>query len=434
MTAPMARSSLKAGITTQILLVVLGLGIAACLLPIVWLQWTRQDVVPFLLCLVGAFGFYFSALLVLRRPEVTLPGVGIIAVAAVVHFAPYRGLPLWDSDPYRYHWDGLLVAHGVNPFRYAPEDPALAELRDEWWEFMAFRYVHTIYPPVTQALLGITYFVDPSPRRVFVLAIVMHWLCLWPLLGLLRARGIPDKWLTVYAWNPLLANEFAIGGHMDPVAVFFLLAALLALERRRVGAAGALMALSVMGKTSMFLAVPPVLRQGGWRAAASFAVAFVLLLLPVADAGLGNLLSGHLTYAKGWEHNSTIFAGLKWLMGGPAARAVSGLAVLTVCALVTWRVRDVLAAVPIALAAPLLIGPTFFPWYVSWVAPFFCLYPTVTGVVGTFLLLGSYLILLGPTPLLVWRIAGMSALYGTGLVESWVHWRRARSRGHLCRP
>ena len=81
--------------------------------------------------------------------------------------------------------------------------------------------------------MAATYWIDPTPRRVLVLAVVGNLLCLWPLLLLLRLHGRDDKWLAVYAWNPLLAAEFATGGHLDGLSVFLLLAALYSLERRQ---------------------------------------------------------------------------------------------------------------------------------------------------------------------------------------------------------
>ena len=35
-----------------------------------------------------------------------------------------------SGDINRYVWDGRVQAEGINPYRYAPDDPVLARLRD----------------------------------------------------------------------------------------------------------------------------------------------------------------------------------------------------------------------------------------------------------------------------------------------------------------
>ena len=59
-----------------------------------------------------------------RRNFVYLLGFGIV-MRAMLLFAPPH-----SSDVYRYVWDGRVQAHGINPYRYIPADPALARLRD----------------------------------------------------------------------------------------------------------------------------------------------------------------------------------------------------------------------------------------------------------------------------------------------------------------
>ncbi|MER8153924.1 hypothetical protein [Streptomyces sp. NPDC094472] len=51
---------------------------------------------------------------------------GSVAVAATGLLAP----PRTSTDAYRYAWDGRVQAAGISPYDHAPEDPALASLRD----------------------------------------------------------------------------------------------------------------------------------------------------------------------------------------------------------------------------------------------------------------------------------------------------------------
>jgi hypothetical protein len=52
------------------------------------------------------------------------------------------------------------------------------------------------------------------------------------------------------------------------------------------------------------------------------------------------------------------------------ARAVLGLLLAAVLALIGWRVRDARQATFASIAALLLVSPTLHPWYLLWVLPF----------------------------------------------------------------
>ncbi|MFF1795197.1 FUSC family protein, partial [Kitasatospora sp. NPDC058263] len=116
-------------------------------------------------------GLFVLALLLLRRVPARrvapLVLAGSVAVAAVGLLAP----PRTSDDAYRYVWDGRVQAAGISPYAHAPDDPALARLRDPglfpvtdgcrgWDERRTAAgdctrinrpAVRTIYPPVAQA-------------------------------------------------------------------------------------------------------------------------------------------------------------------------------------------------------------------------------------------------------------------------------------------
>ena len=402
-----------------------------CLTLVRGLEDTKDTIPVFLAVLTGAFAFYFAALLMIRGAASRLHPAWVIGIAVLIQMAPFRGQPVWDTDAYRYHWDGKLLAEGVNPYRFAPGDHRIAHLRGEWWQPIDYKWVKTIYPPVNQLLLAGTYFLDPTPRRTLLLAMLFHLLCLWPLLLLMRLRGVDSKWLAIYAWNPLLATEFAIGGHQDPISVFLLLAALYGIEKRRPMRASALMALSVMAKTHMVFVAPLVVWRTGPQGVLLFIALCIALTAPFAGAG-SDLLSGSAAYLGQWENNSGLFAvlraGLTALLddadaGGVAARGICAVTIIALAVWLTFRRGDIALHAAIILACVLLLSPTFFPWYISWVLPFVCLLPNVTGVIATFLLLAPYLYIYDkPLGFLV-RIPEIGLLYLCAAVELQL-WRR----------
>src|SRR5262249_44732100 len=74
-------------------------------------------------------------------------GVGIALRVYVLLFDP-----LLSSDVYRYVWDGMVQAAGINPYRYVPADEALAFLREAavFPNINRADFAVTIYPPAAQ--------------------------------------------------------------------------------------------------------------------------------------------------------------------------------------------------------------------------------------------------------------------------------------------
>jgi hypothetical protein len=157
-----------------------------------------------------------------------------------------------------------------------------------------------------------------------------------------------------------------------------------------------------------------------------FLVLCAALTAPFLDVPLSDLTAGSRAYLGSWENNSSIFAILRATFGRAAAGAISGLTVAALVVWLTFRRGDILVHVPVVLAAPLLLGPTFFPWYISWVLPFGCLFPNVTMPVATYLLLAPYLFVIGDDVGFAARVPSLALIYATGIGE-WLTRRRSSS-------
>jgi len=86
-----------------------------------------------------------------RVPAGRTAVIVILVAAAAMRLALAVHAPALSNDVYRYVWDGRVQAHGINPYRYAPADGALAPLRDRViYDHVSRRGVPTIYPPVAE--------------------------------------------------------------------------------------------------------------------------------------------------------------------------------------------------------------------------------------------------------------------------------------------
>src|SRR5262249_27064690 len=136
------------------------------------------------------------------------------------------------------------------------------------------------------------------------------------LLAWLRARGLPDRAVLVYAWAPLPVLEFAHSGHNDALMVLLLTVALALVHRRYIGAA--LLALATLAKIAPVVLVPLLARRWGLGPAALFGGLVALGYAPLLMLG-GGAGGSLLTYAATWSDNDSLFFVLRtvlWPLAG----------------------------------------------------------------------------------------------------------------------
>ncbi len=249
------------------------------------------------------FGFFLlgAVWVLLRRPSArwALPIIVLIALAA--RLVLVSGTPYASSDIYRYVWDARVQTHGINPYRYTPQDPALQALRDNAiYPNMNRRWVPTIYPPVAQfAFLGV-YSIHPNSvewTRIAFSLIDVGVVALIAL-GLKRIGSRPERAI-FYAWHPLAIFEVGSSGHIDVVAVLLLLLALHARLSRRPVLTGIGLAAATLVKYYAVVAAP-ALMTGNWRRDLKFGAGFVatsaLAYAPYLSVGrrVAGFLSGYV--------------------------------------------------------------------------------------------------------------------------------------------
>ena len=286
--------------------------------------------------------------------------------------------PALSEDMYRFMWDGWVQRNGVNPYAHPPADPALADLRTDWWSLINHPEVSTIYPPGAQIVFALLAWAGPA-WWIFKLGWLGADLAVARLIQRL-SRGRGPLPLLLYLWSPLVVVEVAWNGHLDPLGLAPMLGAVaLAAGAGPAWRAGILLGLGAAVKFAPLAALPALGRLPG-RAprAAGLAAAVALavpaaLYLPYAAAG-ASLFDGLRTYADAWEFNPGLYRLLTRLPGHPdlakwiGAALVGGIAVHA--ALRRWPLERALFW---TIGSALLLSPTIHPWYVLWALPFACL-------------------------------------------------------------
>jgi alpha-1,6-mannosyltransferase len=316
----------------------------------------------------------------------------ILLVALAMRCLLLPGTPV-SNDLFRYIWDGRVQAAGINPYLYVPADPALSALRDAAIYPFINRadYAPTIYPPSSQIVFYLVTRISEAPIAMKAAMVAFEGLAVWTMLQLLALRGLRRSRILLYAWHPLPLWEFARSGHLDIIAIAFLLLAFLASERGSPLLAGVAFAAGVLAKYFPVVTGPALYKRWDWRLPIAFAVTIVALYLPYIGIGpkvLG-FLGGYVS-EEGLDRGSGIFlwqvieaivplpqqALVFYLVG-----AATVLAVLAVFVLMRARSQqtDLAGAMLLAVAFTLLVSPHY-AWYFAWLVPFLCFYPVI-GVI-----------------------------------------------------
>jgi hypothetical protein len=170
---------------------------------------------------------------------------------------------------------------------------------------------------------------------------------------------------------------FAGEAHLDAIQNFFLLAALLAFDRRRWGWMFLLAGLAIQSKYIALVACPFLLRRDNLKWAWVGALAVVLPFLPFLAMETGNIFYSFFTFAKHYAYNGSIHILLWRGLGNQElatricmATMMAGLlaAFGLYSPLLRRRFRDdPFTGMVAALSLLLVFAPTIHFWYLTWI-------------------------------------------------------------------
>lgn len=312
----------------------------------------------------------------------------VVGAALLFRLTAWPLMPELSDDLYRYRWEGMLQAHGGNPYQSRPADPAWEHLRDETYPQIAGRDFKAGYGPLIELMELATYRIvgkftsDPLrqafwfklPAALFDLGVIAA------LAALLRARGLPAHRVLVYAWSPLAVFEFWAAGHNDAIAVFFVVLALWLAARLRWVWAFAALALAAAAKLWPLILFPIFIgwkagRPLRWRQACIAVPIAAALALPYWSDVSENVrfMSGFL---GGWRNNDSLYGLLLYLTGDQYPAKYAAFAIVTAAALaVTVRALPLERAALWTIAVMLAVSANCHPWYLTWILPLLAFYP-----------------------------------------------------------
>ncbi len=389
---------------------------------------------------------------------------GLVLVGLVARLLLLASPPLYEDDYARYLWDGGTTAHGINPYARSPlsvlvetrpllpnvthsaprplsAQALLGAASGGALERVSYPSVTTIYPPLAQLGFAAAHLISPWSLigwKLVVLAAESVTLVL--LAGALSAAGRPRHWALAYWLCPLILKEFANGAHMDALLMPALAGLCWAMLAGRLRVAALMIGVAAGVKLwPLLLAVALVWRAQRWgerlvlaAIAGGGAAAFLAPMLLSLDPAT----SGLVAYADGWVRNSLVFPLILSAVGvvfaeADAARFARLLVALMVTLMALRWGRTAASATPLATIGAwrdtalllLLLSPTGYSWYGSWIVPFFVLAPSLPAglLIGC---VGAYYARFAQAPVmdgmaarLVAPIGGFAPAWGAVLVE-----------------
>lgn len=342
---------------------------------------------PYLFFLLFALYGLGVAVVLRQRGGPTFLGL-IIGFAILFRVAMLFSPLVLSSDLYRYIWDGRVQTAGINPYLYPPSAPELTHLRDE----AIFSHINrqeapTVYPPGAQTLFALNAAILPdSVTGLKAVMILFDLGTILLILRLLKKTELRSDRVLLYAWSPLVIFEVAGSGHVEALMLPFALIALLARMNEKSVFAGMALGMAALIKLYPAILFPGLYKRRDRLFPFAFGVTILLGYLPYLY-GAGEQVLGFLpSYVGPWEDFNV---GLRYfltlaLVPITASPRLTAMYLLTaflvgVAGYVALKRQDddFVRRGYLMISAYLLLLPTsFHPWYLIWILPFICVYPT----------------------------------------------------------
>ncbi len=298
-------------------------------------------------------------------------------------------MPALSDDYARFIWDGRLLLHGINPFRYLPVelmagglvpdgivDPAL-------YQVLNSPNYYTVYPPVDQLIFALAAWISPTNPLGSVVALRLPIILaelgtLWLMTTLLKKSRRNPNLALLYGLNPLIILELTGNVHFEAVMIFFALLAVYLWQQHRQVLSAAALALAIASKLLPLIALPLVMAHTGWQQGMRYSLivlAFVgVLFIPFFNLPLlMNMLESIDLYFRKFEFNASLYYLIRelgyWLEGynvlGRVGLWLSLVTAAGILAIAFARRFPLSVRLLWMLTLYLAMATTVHPWYIT---------------------------------------------------------------------
>jgi alpha-1,6-mannosyltransferase len=326
----------------------------------------RTHTYVYLLLFAASAGGYLLSIGALK----SLPLPVIVAVGLALRIVLIPTEPTLSDDYHRYIWDGMVQEQGFNPYRHAPDSPALDAVPYPDRGLINHPSQRTLYPPLIELIFRGLVRLGGTSALGLKCAFGLFDLAIAALLAF-GAGPRRAQVLGLYLLHPMVMQETWGSAHFEAVPVALMVAAALLITRGRDLTGGLALGLGAAAKLYPALMLIPALlgrRARPLPLLAGFAVGAGVPYLPYLASG-GAIGSLSETGAQP-EFNSSVFFVLTRVVSYDAARVMVAVALVAGIAYLSRRMRGrARTAAAFAWTATLLmlLSPVVHPWY--WVGP-----------------------------------------------------------------
>ncbi|MEO6230664.1 MAG: hypothetical protein ABJB11_01415 [Ferruginibacter sp.] len=253
----------------------------------------------------------------------------LLIIAFVFRVLFLFAMPALSDDYFRFIWDGLLSAHGTNPYALAPEaitnlpGTNLTLFMDELKAGMNSLQYYSVYPPLLQAVFyvsvkigGANILNDLIVYRVFVLLAEAG--TIYTAIKLLKHFKLPTRNVLFYALNPLVIIEFSGNLHGEVFMIFLLSLAFLFLVREQLLWSAVAIGLAISAKLLPLIFMPAIISflsiKKGTVYSMLVMLVFFISFLPFADQTfIDHIATSVGLYFDKFEFNASIYYLLLWV-------------------------------------------------------------------------------------------------------------------------
>jgi alpha-1,6-mannosyltransferase len=351
----------------------------------IWLGYfvPRENFVALISGFFILFGCYFYFL------KTEIPIWFGIAFRLVLLFS----LPKLSDDFYRFVWDGKLLIHGINPYLILPKEfiqsPDYQQVIGDLSIFSKLNSPNyfTIYPPINQAIFGISAWL--SGGSPFWNVVVLRSFILTAEIGTIYLISqkklsfkLPNYPITQlpnsYILNPFIILELTGNLHFEAVMIFLLLLTAFFWQKENRFFSAIFFALAVSTKLLPLIFIPLIFYIWGFRKGLvyAFIVGFtnIILFMPFLDKALIiKILSSLNLYFQKFEFNASIYYLVReigYILTGYNIIGTAGkvMALLTILSIfwISFIPKISLAnKVIFILVIYFAFATTVHPWYIS---------------------------------------------------------------------
>lgn len=343
---------------------------------------------------------FFSAYKIIKAGSSSfwmLAGLGIL-----FRLLFFGSIPNLSQDFYRFLWDGRLLATGINPYLFLPDDlitsqveviPQMQVLYEGMGALSASNFSN--YPPVNQLFFAIAALL--SGKSILGSLIVLRSIMLAADIGilwigrkLLKSLEMDPHKIFWYFLNPFIVIEMSGNLHFEGVMLLFLIWAIYLLHKGNWLWASVVFGISVSVKLIPLLFVPlfyhffvkeGLFSQGFWRLKKFFWILLSVIILTFIPFASSEFIANFTTTIALWfrvfEFNASVHYMIRWIgfetIGwnpiGTTGKILPIIVILFILSLTFFRknlsTKQLIASMMFAITFYLFLSTTVHPWYLA---------------------------------------------------------------------